>query len=343
MDTEHRIHVGDSREMAALDDDSVELAVTSPPYPMIEMWDDLFAELDPEVADLLAAGDGDAAFRAMHEALDPVWDELQRVLVEGGVAAINVGDATRSVGDGFELYPNQAELVSRFRERGFDLLPDVLWRKQVNSRTKFMGSGMVPPNAYATLEHEYVLLFRNGGGCRSFTPGAERRYESAYFWEERNDWFSDLWTDVQGEEQDLDHGDLRARSAAFPFEMPYRLVNMYSVCDDTVLDPFWGTGTTTLAAMIAGRNSIGYELSMEFREVFDDRLDGIESFADRINRERLRDHRAFAEDTELGYEAENYDFRVKTKQERQIQLYTVADYRREGDRYVVSHEPFDGD
>ncbi len=323
METEHRIHVGDAREMTALGDDSVELVVTSPPYPMIAMWDDLFAELDDEIEQLLADGDGEAAFEAMHAALAPVWDELSRVLVEGGVAAINVGDATRSVGDGFQLYPNHAELITRFRERGFDLLPDVLWRKPVNSLTKFMGSGMVPPNAYATLEHEYVLLFRNGGERRSFETGAERRYEAAYFWEERNDWFSDLWTDVQGEGQRLDHDELRTRSAAFPFEVPYRLVNMYSVYGDTVLDPFWGTGTTTLAAMVAGRDSVGYELSTEFREVFDDR-------------------REFAAGQQLGYDAENYDFQVKTKQERELQLYTVEEYRRDGDHYVVSHRPFDG-
>ncbi|WP_276280942.1 DNA-methyltransferase [Halorussus caseinilyticus] len=342
METEHRIHVGDARDMASLGDDSVELVVTSPPYPMIEMWDDLFAELDPEVEDLLADGDGEAAFEAMHAALDPVWDELSRVLVEGGVAAVNVGDATRSVGDGFQLYPNHAELITRLRQRGFDLLPDVLWRKPVNRLTKFMGSGMVPPNAYATLEHEYVLLFRNGGESRSFETGAERRYEAAYFWEERNDWFSDLWTDVQGEGQKLDHDDLRTRSAAFPFEVPYRLVNMYSVYGDTVLDPFWGTGTTTLAAMVAGRNSVGYELSTEFREVFDDRLAEVGAFAEEKNRQRLDAHREFAAGQQLGYESENYDFQVKTKQERQLQLYTVADYRREGDHYVVTHEKFDG-
>ena len=342
METEHRIHVGDAREMTALGDDSVELVVTSPPYPMIAMWDDLFAELDDEIADLLADGDGEASFEAMHDALAPVWDELSRVLVDGGIAAVNVGDATRSVGDGFQLYPNHAELITRFRERGFDLLPDVLWRKPVNSLTKFMGSGMVPPNAYATLEHEYVLLFRNGGQRRSFETGAERRYEAAYFWEERNDWFSDLWTDVQGEGQQLDHDDLRTRSAAFPFEVPYRLVNMYSVYGDTVLDPFWGTGTTTLASMVAGRDSVGYELSTEFREVFDDRLAEIEEFADEKSRERLDDHREFAADRDLGYEAENYDFRVKTKQERQLQFYTVEKYRRDGDHYVVSHRPFDG-
>src|SRR6056297_1303977 len=296
METEHRIHVGDAREMTALGDDSVELVVTSPPYPMIAMWDELFAELDGEIEELLADGDGEAAFEAMHAALAPVWDELSRVLVDGGVAAINVGDATRSVGDGFQLYPNHAELITRFRERGFDLLPDVLWRKPVNSLTKFMGSGMVPPNAHATLEHEYVLLFRNGGDRRSFETGAERRYEAAYFWEERNDWFSDLWTDVLGEGQQLDHDDLRTRSAAFPFEVPYRLVNMYSVYGDTVLDPFWGTGTTTLAAMVAGRESVGYELDEGFVSAFDERVRDVPALSRDVVGQRLDDHRAFVAD-----------------------------------------------
>lgn len=345
METEHRIHVGDAREMTGLGDDSVELVVTSPPYPMIEMWDDLFADLDPEIESALSAGDGDAAFQAMHDALAPIWDELSRVLVPGGIAAINVGDATRSVDDTFELYPNHAELISRFRAEGFSLLPDVLWRKPVNSLTKFMGSGMVPPNAYATLEHEYVLLFRNGQKSRSFEPGADRRYEAAYFWEERNNWFSDLWTDVRGERQQLATDGLRKRSAAYPFEVPYRLVNMYSVYGDTVLDPFWGTGTTSLAAMVAGRDSVGYELSREFREVFDARVAQLGEFADEINRSRLDDHREFVAESEngtedFGYEAENYDFPVKTQQERELQLYSVADWEREDDRYHVAHERF---
>ncbi|WP_132057254.1 DNA-methyltransferase [Halorussus amylolyticus] len=342
MDTEHRIHVEDAREMGALEDDAVELVVTSPPYPMIEMWDDLFAELDPDVADHLAAGDGGGAFDAMHDALAPVWDELARVLVPGGIAAINVADATRSVGDDFRLYPNHAELVSRLRDRGFAHLPGLVWRKPANGLTKFMGSGMVPPNAYPTLEHEYVLLFRNGAESRSFEPGTDHRYEAAYFWEERNEWFSDLWTGVQGARQHLDGDGLRERSAAFPFEIPYRLVNMYSVYGDTVLDPFWGTGTTTLAAMVAGRNSAGYELSRDLREAFDDRVSTVETVADEVNRDRLAAHREFAADEDLDYDAENYDFCVKTRQERRIQLYTATDYRREGDSYVVSHRTFDG-
>ena len=118
-----------------------------------------------------------------------------------------------------------------------------------------MGSGMLPPNAYVTLEHEYVLLFRNGKRSREFEPGSERRYESAYFCEERNEWFSDLWEGVRGELRALAGDESCDRSAAYPFEIPYRLTCMYSVYGDTVLDPFWRTGTGSLATMVAGRNS----------------------------------------------------------------------------------------
>ncbi|ELZ17233.1 DNA methylase N-4/N-6 domain-containing protein [Haloterrigena salina JCM 13891] len=331
METTHRVFVGDSRDLAAIDDDSVELVVTSPPYPMIEMWDDLFTRLDPAIGDALEVGDGRRAFDAMHAQLDRVWDELERVLVDGGIACINVGDATRSVDDSFRVYANHARVLEAFESRGFDPLPDVLWRKPANSAAKFMGSGMIPPNAYVTLEHEYVLVFRKGGESRSFEPGADRRYEAAYFWEERNRWFTDVWTDVRGELQALsdDHDDLRNRSAAYPLEIPYRLICMYSAYGDTVLDPFWGTGTTTLAAMCAGRNSVGSELESSFLEVFDDRLDEVPALSRSVGRRRLERHREFVtrrreEGKSFEYRAANYETPVVTKMERNLQLREVA-------------------
>jgi len=264
METDHAVVTGDARELS-LPADSVDLVVTSPPYPMIEMWDDIFAALDPAIGDALDADDGQRAFEAMHDVLDVVWEQLQRVLVEGGIAAINVGDATRTL-DRFRQYPNAGEITRRMVDYGFDPLPDIVWRKPANSGAKFMGSGMVPPNAYPTLEHESILLFRNGPR-RSFPPGDETRYESAYFWEERNQWFSDLW-EMTGTPQGLDAG-LRERSGAFPVEVPLRLIRMFSIYGDTVLDPFWGTGTTTLAAMLAGRDSVGYERDPDLRAAFD--------------------------------------------------------------------------
>ncbi len=343
METVHRIEVDDARELD-LPDDSVELVVTSPPYPMIELWDDLFSDLDPAVADALDDGDGDRAFELMHDVLDEVWAEVARVLAPGGIVCVNVGDATRRLDDRFRQYPNHATVIDRLTAHGVDPLPDVLWRKPVNSLTKFMGSGMLPPNAYATLEHEYILVFRNGG-LREFEPRDRQRYESAYFWEERNEWFSDVWTDVTGTSQalDCDRAD-RDRSGAFPLAIPYRLISMFSVYGDTVLDPFWGTGTTTLAAMLAGRNSVGYELDSGLRRTFDDRLDDLPARSRRLLADRIKRHRTFLDDhpEKANYDTEYYDFSVVTKQERKIRHYTVEDIKKRDDEYVVVHKSYAG-
>lgn len=344
METDHRIIVGDSRETSEVDDNSVELVVTSPPYPMIEMWDDLFGRLNDDIREHINRGDGQTAFESMHDELDAVWNEVSRVLVDGGIACVNVGDATRKVDDSFRVYQNHSRVINAFEQLGFEPLPELLWRKPVNSAAKFMGSGMLPPNAYVTLEHEYILVFRNGKSQRQFEPSSERRYSSAYFWEERNRWFSDVWEDVRGELQGLDQGEARERSGAFPFEIPYRLTCMYSVYGDTVLDPFWGTGTTSLAAMVASRDSIGYELDAAFAEAFDDRVRDVPDFSKTIARRRLDDHRAFVErrleaGEEFEYQAEFYDFPVTTKQERRLRLYSVRAIEETEEGYRAVHEP----
>ena len=343
LTTTHRIHPTDARDLSAIESNSVELVVTSPPYPMIEMWDELFAELSPTVKEQLAAGDGEAAFEAMHEVLDSVWDEIERVLAPGGIACINIGDATRTIGGRFRVYPNHSRITEAFEQRGFDPLPDILWHKPANSAAKFMGSGMLPPSAYVTLEHEYILVFRNGYR-REFEPGADRRYEAAYFWEERNRWFTDLWTEIRGRLQDLSQDELRDRAAAFPFEIPYRLVNMYSVYGDTVLDPFWGTGTTTLAAMVAGRNSVGYERDRSFLDHFGSQTAEIPRISREVTEQRIADHRGFVADrVEAGespdYEADNYEFPVMTSQEQEIQFYVVTDVAETPQGYEIDHEP----
>jgi site-specific DNA-methyltransferase (cytosine-N4-specific) len=179
-----------------------------------------------------------------------------------------------------------------------------------------------------TLEHEYVLVFRNGES-RSYPPGDDARYESAYFWEERNRWFSDVWTDVGGERQTLADDALRERSGAFPLELPYRLICMYSVYGETVLDPFWGTGTTSLAAMAAGRNSVGVERDPGFVEAFAERASEAPAVSRDVNAARLDAHREFVAETreageDLGYENEHYDVPVRTRQERDLLLYDAA-------------------
>ncbi len=347
-ETTHRVHAADARDQNALATDSVDLVVTSPPYPMVEMWDGLFSELEPDIESYLDAGKGDAAFEAMHGVLDSVWDELERVVAPGGIVCLNVGDATRTVDGQFQVYPNHTRITAAFERRGFDPMPDILWHKPTNSAAKFMGSGMVPPNAYVTLEHEHILVFRNGSR-RAFEPGADRRYEAAYFWEERNRWFTDIWSDVRGRLQDLENDDLRDRAAAFPFEIPYRLCSMFSTYGDTVLDPFWGTGTTTLAAMVAGRNSVGYEQDPAFVEHFDDSVTDVPDMSREVVTERLADHVAFladrnGSDTSPDYTSEYYDFPVMTSQEETLRLYVVDEVENSEHsptEYRLSHVPAD--
>jgi len=136
----------------------------------------------------------------------------------------------------------------------------------------------------------------------------------------------------------------RERSAAYPVAIPYRLINMYSVYGDTVFDPFWGTGTTTLAAMAAGRNSVGKELDAGFKAEFNESVDDIEPVTDRLVADRLGAHETFvteryADGEEFKYEADNYSFPVMTKQEIPIQLFRVETVDQTEMGYRVAHEP----
>ena len=326
MHTSHLLIAGDARSTAQLADESVHLIVTSPPYPMVQMWDTLFAAQDKVVANYLQEQHGQEAFEAMHLQLDRVWAECVRVLAPGGIACINIGDATRSIAENFALYPNHARIMQAFTQLNMQCLPLILWRKTTNAPNKFMGSGMLAPGAYVTLEHEYILVFRKGGK-RAFAERQEKnlRASSAYFWEERNQWFTDMWQ-LKGERQQLDEGLDRERSAAFPFELPYRLLNMYSLKGDTVYDPFTGTGTTSLAAIASGRNSIGMDLSKDLLQVAANRIENLDMDAlNQIIQKRLDDHRAFeqariSQKGPLKYRNACYGFGVMTRQEQNLYL-----------------------
>jgi len=197
----------------------------------------------------------------------------------------------------------------------------ILWRKQTNAPNKFMGSGMLAPGAYVTLEHEYILIVRKGGKREFVTPvEKEARAQSAFFWEERNAWFSDVWTDLKGTSQLLEEGGPRGRSAAFPFELAYRLVNMFSVKHDHVLDPFTGSGTTMLAAMASCRNFAGFELEKGFSTHMELRLAGFAGVANAYIRQRLARHMEFVaqrQESKSGFKYANkpYGFPVMTRQE----------------------------
>lgn len=343
MTTRHRFIAADARDLGCLSAGTVHCVVTSPPYPMIEMWDACFTHMNGAVADALATGDGTTAFELMHLELDRVWRELERVLIDGGIVCLNIGDATRSIAGTFQLYANHARILSAFRWLGFQVLPTVLWRKQTNAPNKFMGSGMLPPGAYVTLEHETILILRKGAKRPFDTDTAKAlRRESAFFWEERNYWFSDVWFNIKGTPQELGDLPARGRSAAFPFEIAHRLVNMFSVKQDTILDPFAGTGTTNVAAAAAERHSIGVDSDSTLLEFAESRFVTSKSLVNDRNRHRLEDHLEFVRERlrsgkRLKFRNQPHDVLCVSAQETDLRIRLLADLTEESGTFVASY------
>jgi DNA modification methylase len=267
MQTEHKIIIANSQQMPEIADSSIHLMVTSPPYPMIKMWDAQFATINPQIAALQQKLKADSKeetvtqiYAAMHETLAKTWRETYRVLVDGGIICINIGDATRTVNGMFRLFPNHSRIIEHCEKTGFTTLPYILWKKpttkpKYKGKAAFLGSGFLPPNAYVTLDCEFILLFRKGK-LRQFPPKDPRRYQSAFTKKQRDEWFTQIW-DIIGTRQTTSQHERRI--AAYPDEVVNRLIRMFSVKGDTVLDPFLGSGTTVRLAMQNERNSIGYE------------------------------------------------------------------------------------
>ena len=237
-----RLVRGDARRLDGIADRTVALVVTSPPYPMIPMWDELFRRM------------GANDYRSMLTVLREAWAAAHRVLVDGGLLAVVIGDAVRRSDRGFRLWPNHAATLLDAEAVGFRPLPYLLWQKPTNRPNAFLGSGFLPPNAYVTLDCEFVLLFRKGE-LRRFPPHDPRRAASRLTRAERDRWFSQVWSDLRGARQTT----AGRRTGAFPPALADRLVRRFSVEGDTGLDPFAGTGTTVWAAATAGRDAIGVE------------------------------------------------------------------------------------
>jgi len=311
--------LNENSQNTSLEDNSINLIVTSPPYPMIKMWDEIM--LKKESTNLAL----DSDFKKMTSILDKIWKEMYRVLKPGGLMAINMGDATRSNKIGFKIYPNSSMVIQSCLEKGFEELPGIIWSKPTNSPNKFLGSGMYPVLSYVTLEHENILIFRKGKN-RSFNKEEMQiRKESAFFWEERNEWFSDIWT-IRGTKQKV-KGLSRERNGAYPIDIPYRLIAMFSIKGDTILDPFLGTGTTSVAAASLERNSIGIDLMNDFIKVSKGRLLDSKDFMNDFNNKRIEKHRDFSKKLipKKDYiKNEFLSLYVKTKWEKEINFKEIT-------------------
>jgi len=247
--TTHIVINGDSRKMNELKNESVHLIITSPPYWQLKDY----------------GTDNQIGFHDSYENyinnLNLVWNECNRVLHKGCRLCINIGDQfARSVYYGrYKVIPIRTEIIKFCETIGFDYMGAVIWQKNTTMNTtggaSIMGSFPYPRNGIIKLDYEFILIFKKQGDAPK--PTLANKEQSKMTTEEWNTYFNGHWN-FAGAKQDGGH------LAMFPEELPKRLIKMFAFVGDTVLDPFLGSGTTSLTARLLDRNSIGYEINPDF-------------------------------------------------------------------------------
>ncbi|MBI5184427.1 MAG: site-specific DNA-methyltransferase [Nitrospinae bacterium] len=256
MKTSHRIISGDSRQMKETGDESVHLVITSPPYWQLKDY----------------GGGEQIGYNNTYEEyinnLNLVWKECHRVLHKACRLCVNIGDQfARSVYYGrYKVIPIRTEIIKFCEAAGFDYMGAVIWQKVTTTNTSggatIMGSFPYPRNGILKLDYEFILLFKKPGDPPPVSQ--EIKEQSKMSTEEWNQFFAGHWN-FTGEKQGR-------HIAMFPEELPRRLIKMFSFVGDTVLDPFLGSGTTSLAAKNLGRNSVGYEINEEFLPIIEEKI-----------------------------------------------------------------------
>jgi site-specific DNA-methyltransferase (adenine-specific) len=259
MSTTHRLVVGDSRDLSFIPDESIHLAITSPPYWNLKRYEENPSQLG-HIND----------YETFILELEKVWRHIYRVLVPGGRLICVVGDVclSRRMNNGRHVVmPLHADICVSCRKIGFDNLNPIIWHKisnanyEINNGTKFLGKPY-EPNAIIKNDIEYILMQRKPGGYRK--PTERQRELSRISKEDYDRWFTQFWN--------ITGASTREHPAPFPLELASRLVRMFSFVGDTVLDPFAGTGTTMVAAMRSGRNSVGVEIELKYAKMTAKRL-----------------------------------------------------------------------
>jgi len=250
--TSHSLNLGDARDMSRLEPGSVHLVITSPPYWTLKEYRDSHGQMGhiENYEEFLAE-------------LDKVWVHCLRVLVPGGRLICIVGDVclSRRKNNGrHTVVPLHASIQEHCRRLGFDNLAPIIWHKIANAAYEVEnGAGFLgkpyEPNSVIKNDIEFVLMERKSGGYR--TPDLATRILSVISDDNHKNWFQQIWSGLPG-------ASTRQHPAPYPLELAERLVRMFSFVGDTVLDPFLGTGTTSVAAAKTGRNSIGFEVDKHY-------------------------------------------------------------------------------
>jgi modification methylase len=255
--TTHTLHLGDARDLSWIPDESVDLVVTSPPYWTLKQYP---PGRNGQLGDI-------TEYEKFLEELDKVWRECARVLVGGGRICCVVGDVcvSRKRAGRHYIMPLHADIQVRARKVGLDCLTPIIWYKIANGATEAEGNGAgfygkpYQPGAVVKNDVEHILFLRKGGKYRSVS--AEKKALSMLTKEEMQAWLRSAWADIRGASTRGSH------PSPYPVELAERLIRMFSFAGDTVLDPFLGIGSTSLAALLSGRNSIGNEIEPAYLEI----------------------------------------------------------------------------
>ena len=258
--TSHDLYLDDARRMPFLEQESVHLVVTSPPYWTLKEYRKTKGQLG-WISD----------YQAFLKELDKVWHHCYGALVPGGRLICVVGDVclSRRKNQGRHMVvPLHASIQEHCREIGFDNLAPIIWHKianaayEVENGSSFLGKPY-EPNAVIKNDVEYILMQRKPGGYRK--PSLSTRIMSLISAENHQKWFQQIWSGLTG-------ASTRKHPAPFPVELAGRLIRMFSFVGDTVLDPFLGTASTQVAASQCGRNSIGVEIDPVYFDMACERL-----------------------------------------------------------------------
>lgn len=319
--TEHKIVFGDSRSLNQIQDKSVQLIITSPPYWQLK---------DYGADDQIGFND---SYEEYINNLNLVWSECNRVLSDGCRLCINIGDQfARSIYYGrYKVIPIRTEIIRFCESLGMDYMGAIIWQKATNMNTSgggaVMGSFPYPRNGILKMDYEFILIFKKLGTPPKVT--IEQKQRSLITKDEWNEYFSSHWN-FNGVKQ-LGH------IAMFPEELPKRLIKMFSFVGETVFDPFVGSGTTSLAAMKLDRNSIGYEINNDFLPVMQEKFSSVEN-SDHIIKYMRDDKREYSlsslpylfkdphkMDKKIDIKKLNFGSKIDGHEEKKETLFSVKD------------------
>ena len=229
-----------SEKMDELPDNSVHLMVTSPPYNVGKDYDE------------------DFTLEEYLQFLKNVWKEVYRVLVPGGRICINIANLGRQ-----PYIPLDAFIVKDMLDLSFLMRGEIIWNKGSSaSPSTAWGSWLSAANPTLRDIHEYILVFSKG----TFSRKNIYKRKNTISKEEFLELTKSIWTFGAESARKVGH------PAPFPVELPLRCIKLYTFENDIVLDPFIGSGTTAVAALLSNRRFVGYDIERGYVEIAERRI-----------------------------------------------------------------------